>query len=111
VKYRFPFGNITPAVPWNTHHYPPLALLLLYFIQYPFVFHRHPVMYYPYQKRLIQRFGFGKQLIELKSAISPSRSQTVITRIPSGIFTTLLSIILSHRKLSFPSIGRFFLLL
>jgi hypothetical protein len=35
----------------------------------------------------------------------------LITRIPSGIFATLLSIISSHLKLSFSSIGRFFLLL
>jgi hypothetical protein len=68
-------------------------------------------MYYPYQKGLIQRLGFGKQLIGLKFAISPSRSQTVITRTLSGIFATLLSTISSHRKLSFSSIGRFFLLL
>jgi hypothetical protein len=44
-------------------------------------------MYYPYQKCFIQRFGFGKQLIGLKSAISsPSRSQQEYSPCPCPSF-------------------------
>ncbi|MDR0722671.1 MAG: hypothetical protein LBF75_07780, partial [Treponema sp.] len=59
---------------------------------------------------LISTGSFSDWALANNSYISPSRSQTLIALTSSGIPAVLLSRVSSHRKLSFSSIGRTFLL-